>query len=501
MIVATAEIMRNIDNYCSETLRIPSIILMENAALAVLKNAAIDKYYSYVLVCGTGNNGGDALAVARHLHVNNKKIEVFLVGPIDKMSKDCTINYHILRNMDIKVKNVTKAEDINEIRDAINRSEVVIDGLFGTGLNRRLEEIYDLCISAINEYSKYTISIDAPSGMNSDEGVVLGNCVRANKTISFQLYKKGFLKYGIEKYTGEVVIENIGIPESVVDKFHRNEFIMDKTMVNSWLRKRGKYEHKGDFGKVMIIAGSKGFTGAAYISTEGAVKSGAGLVTLCCPEEIRDTLSMKLVEAMTISFDEKDKFEQIMKRCDAIAIGPGLGNNENTYKLVSYLIRNSKCPIVIDADGINVLKDKLELLQEKNADIIITPHFGEMARLTGFTVEEIKDNRLNIAKEFAKQHGVTVLLKGFNSVITDGNLTIVNSSGNSSMASGGMGDCLTGMITSFIGQGYKSMKAACIAAFIHGYCGEKLSIENFCVSASEVLVSIPMYIKEIIDCK
>lgn len=494
--IATSEMMRKIDSYCINELKIPGIVLMENAALKVIKNLELDRYNSFCIVCTKGNNGGDGFAVARHLHILNKKVNVFLLGNIDRMSADCRTNYDILKEIGVNVINVNSIEEINVLRGSIEKSEVTIDAIFGTGLSRNVEGIFDSVISIINEISKYVISIDVPSGFDSNTGKILGNCVRADKTISFQLYKKGFLNYDMNDLTGKIVVEDIGIPEIAINKFHNSEFIVDESVIRKSIKVRDKYSHKGNYGRVFIMAGSVGFTGAAYICTQGAVRSGAGLVTLCCSGEIQPILSSKIVEAMTLSFDEKKKIKEFIGKSDAIAIGPGMGNNEVTYELLQDVINNSIKPVVIDADAINVLKDRVSILKDKKCKVIMTPHFGEMARITGLSIDYIKENKIEVSKKFAKDYNVIVLLKGYNTVITDGDAVLINSTGNSAMASGGMGDCLTGMIASFIGQGYEPLEATYIAAFIHGYCGEKLSENMFCVNASHILENLPFVIKK-----
>ncbi|ERI94336.1 YjeF domain protein [Clostridiales bacterium oral taxon 876 str. F0540] len=489
--------MREIDKYCIETLKIPGIVLMENAALKIIKNVNLDKNNYFTIVCGKGNNGGDGFAVARHLAVIGKKIEVFFIGTEENLMGDTKINFSILKNMGIKINKINNMEDINELRDSAGRSDVTIDSIFGTGLSKNIDGIYDNAISIINENSKYILSVDVPSGFNSDDGKTMGNCVKANKTVTLALYKKGFLNYGSDKFTGEIVVEDIGIPEFVVDKFHENEFIIDREMIKSRLFKRDKYSHKGDYGRILIIAGSKGYSGAAYIAAEGAVRSGAGLVTLCCSEDIQSVLSMKLTEAMTISFKDRDRLKDILSKCNSIAIGPGMGNNEDTFEVVRYALENAKCPVVIDADGINVLKESLSILKNREHGVILTPHLGEMSRITGLDINYIKENRIEVSEEFAREYGVVIILKGYNTIITDGTATIINPTGNSSMASGGMGDCLTGIIASFIGQGYKLMEAAALSTYIHGYAGDRLSEDMFCVNASHVLESLPYVIKEL----
>lgn len=496
MRIALASCMRAIDKFCIEELKIPGIVLMENAAIKVAKNVE-DKYKKITIVCGTGNNGGDGFAVARHLYKMGLKLEVFLVGNEQKMSQDCAVNYDILKNMNINIVNIYDSAGLSCLESSIEKSEVVIDSIFGTGLNRNVEGIFNSIISVINEKAKYILSIDVPSGMNSDSGSIMGNCIKADKTVSFEAYKNGFLQYENDKYTGEIVIENIGIPEYVIDRFCNNSFLLDENMIKESIIKRNKYSHKGDFGRTLIFAGSKGYSGASYIATEAAVKTGAGLVTLCTYKEIQNILCEKLIEAMTVSFDEEEKVNEMIKKSDAIAIGSGMGNSKYTLDILKKVISNAKCPIVIDADGINVLSGNLSILENKNSEIILTPHLGEMSRITGINIESIKKDRRVITEEFALKYNVTVLLKGFNTIITDGKTTVINSTGSSAMASGGMGDCLTGIITSLIGQGYPPFKAAYIGAYLHGYCGDILAKDKFSVTASDVIEEIPYAMKKL----
>lgn len=491
--------MRKIDSYCINELKIPGIVLMENAALKVVENINLDGFDKFCIICAKGNNGGDGFAVARHLIVRKKNVQVFLIGNSDRMSCDCKNNYDILRNIGVNVVNINSLDDIDILKNSILQSDIVVDAIFGTGLSRDIEGIFDAVISLINENSKYTVSIDAPSGLESDTGKILGNCVRANKTVTFELYKRGFLSYGVGEFTGDVIVENIGIPKLAVDKFTEDDFITSREMIKNSLKVRDKYSHKGDYGRVMIFSGSRGFTGAAYICTQSAVRSGSGLVTLCCNKDIQDLLSSKLVEAMTISLGEEEKVSDLLKKCDAVAIGPGLGNSEATFNLLKRIIDNYEKTIVIDADGINVLSGKLDILKNSKCKFVITPHVGEMSRITGLSAEYINQNRMEVAKKFARDNNLVVLLKGYNTVITDGYRLAINPTGNSSMASGGMGDSLTGIIVSLVGQGYEPMKAACVGAFIHGYCGEKLSKNMYSVNASHIINEIPFVIKELQD--
>lgn len=493
MKIGNSELIRNIDNYCINDLGIPSIVLMENAALKVIKNIDFEKFKSFTIVCGTGNNGGDGIAVARHLFSMNMKIDIFIVGN-HSMSKDCATNYDILKNMGISINNIIKSEDIIKLREALSENDMVIDAIFGIGLTRSVEGIYEEVIKSINKSNSYILAIDIPSGMKCDSFGILGTSIEANKTISFEVYKKGFLDYESERYTGSIIIEKIGVPEYVVNKFHDKEYLTEIGDIKNIIKKRNKCAHKGDFGRVTIIAGSENFIGAAYISTEAAVRSGAGLVTLCTKKSILDILKSKLIEAMSMSYEDS-AFENVISNSDSIAIGPGMGNTELTLKYVKTILSNDGCPVVLDADALNVLKGNLELLKECKRKIIMTPHMGEMSKLIGIDVKSLVENRIDIAVNFAKKYKVVLLLKGYNTIITDGNEVYINSTGNSKMASGGMGDTLTGIIASFIGQGYEPLKATILSAYIHGYCGDILAEDMFCVNASHVIEKLPYVVE------
>lgn len=281
--------------------------------------------------------------------------------------------------------------------------------------------------------------------------------------------------------------------------FNNKEIKVDENIVKNLLKVRDNEAYKGDFGQVLVIAGSRGYSGAAFLAAQAAVRSGAGLVTLCTPKELQDIMSIKLTEAMTITYEDTDKINNIVAKSDVIAIGPGMGNSRLTYNILSETILKSDCPLVIDADGLNVLQGNLDILQCKNNKIILTPHYGEMARLTGLSIEEIKEDKVKIAKDFARSNEVILLLKGYRTIVTDGDDVFINTTGNSAMASGGMGDTLTGVIASFIAQGYEPLEATYLAAYIHGYCGDKLAENMFCVNATHIIQELPFIIKDLLN--
>ena len=489
MRIGTSNSTKVLDTACVNEYKIPLIVLMENAVLSALKCMDIEENESYVVVSGVGNNGGDGLGLARQLTAKGKNVEVFIVGKLEKLTECSKINYDILKAMDIPIKVVTE-ENLGELKSSIKSSDIVVDCIFGTGLEREIKGIFYDVIKIINENKNKTYSIDVPSGINATTGEVLGICINADKTISFEFYKRGFLKYDVKKFIGEVVVEHIGIPEYILNKYDDKEYITSLELVKSNIKQKDKFAFKSDFGKVAIFAGSRGITGAAYIATEAAVKTGSGLTTLVSDEYVQNIASQKLSEAMTLNIDDLQKLEKLVKDCTAIGFGCGMGDSNDTYNKLDYVLKNSTCPVVIDADGLNSLKNRLELIQEYPKRIIITPHLGEMARLTGYSIPYIKENKVDVAKEFANKYKMIVLLKGYETVITDGTQTYINPTGNSAMANGGMGDTLLGMITSLAGQGIDPLMATVSGAYIHGYIGNILAENLYTVNATDIIASI-----------
>lgn len=498
MRIGTADSTKILDNACVDEYKIPLIVMMENAVLSAFKHMDIEENQNYVVVSGVGNNGGDGLGLARQLCARGKNVEVFIVGNLEKLSECSKINYNILKSFNISTT-VVENENMDELKNSIKRSDIVVDCIFGTGLEREIKGVFYDVINLVNENKNKTYSIDVPSGINATTGDILGTCIKADKTISFEFYKRGFLKYETKEFIGDVVVEHIGIPEHILEKYDNKEYITDIEIIKNNIRAKDKYSFKSDFGKIAFFAGSRGFTGAAYISTQAAVKCGSGLTTLVTDSYVQDIASQKLCEAMTLNIAENQKVINLIKDCDAIGFGCGMGDNDDTYNKLEYILNNTTCPIIIDADGLNVLKDKKELLKSNPNRIIITPHLGEMSRLTGYPINYIRDNKVDAAKEFANKYKVVVLLKGYETVITNGKYTYINPTGNSSMANGGMGDTLLGMITSFVGQGMTNLMGTVCAAYIHGYIGQRLSKDLYTVNASDVINLIPQTMKELIN--
>ena len=502
MLLGGNETTKKIDSFAINELKIPSIVLMENAAISFVKH--IDENEdNFLIICGKGNNGGDGYAIARQLFSKGKNVKIFCISN-ENMSNDCMINYKICKNMGIKI-----FYEIEELDKLLLDCNVVIEGIFGTGLNSEIKGIYQEIIEKINTASnnKAIYSIDIPSGINGDNGEIMGISVKADITISFVTYKKGFLNSKVKDYLGKVIIENIGLNETNINHLVK-EYYLTPNMVKSFHIKRNEDSHKGDFGKVLIFAGSSGFYGAGNIVAKSCVRTGAGLTTVITDKN-NFSLNVFVPEAMSfpINFDNIneniEKLENEILNSDVIAIGPGIGKSQQALEIFEKLInieKNNKgnmIKLVLDADALNLLAENRELFGNIKNRAILTPHLVEFSRLTGFSSEVINKNKFEIAKEFSKKYGIILLLKGKNTIITNGEELFANSTGNSHMANGGMGDCLTGIICSLAGQKYDLMKSANIGAYLHGKIADELVRRQYIVNAADVIDNISIFMNEI----
>ena len=502
MLLGGNETTKKIDSFAINELKIPSIVLMENAAISFVKHIH-ENEDNFLIICGKGNNGGDGYAIARQLFSKGKNVKIFCISNED-MSNDCMINYKICKNMGIKI-----FYEIEELDKLLLDCNVVIEGIFGTGLNSEIKGIYREIIEKTNTASnnKAIYSIDIPSGINGDTGEVMGISVKADITISFVTYKKGFLNSKIKDYLGKVIIENIGLNETNINHLVK-EYYLTSDMVKSFHIKRDEDSHKGDFGKVLIFAGSSGFYGAGNIVAKSCVRTGAGLTTVITDKN-NFSLNVFVPEAMSfpINFDNinenLEKLENEISNYDVITIGPGIGKSQQAFSIFEKLInieKNNKgntIKLVLDADALNLLAENRELFEKIRNRSVLTPHLVEFSRLTGFSPEVINKNKFEIAKEFSKKYGIILLLKGKNTIITNGEELFANSTGNSHMANGGMGDCLTGIICSLVGQKYDLMKSASIGAYLHGKIADELVRRRYTVNATDVIDNISKYMNEI----
>lgn len=506
MKVATASEMRVIDRQAVEKYGIPSIVLMENAGVAVYKcvrRILTDvKQKRICIFAGKGNNGGDAFVAARHLSNNGAKVKVFVFGDISTMSGDAKTNFNIIKNMVIDVLAVSHQRDWDRVKLSATFADCLIDGLVGTGFQGELSPDLATAVEIINSAGKMIVAVDIPSGVEADTGQTGKLCIQAGYTVTFGLPKPGLLLYPGAVCAGEMIVADIGIPAGLLQSAGiRQNYVTVNDIKNS-LPRRKPNAHKGDCGRVMIVAGSPGLTGAAALASMGALRSGAGLVTLGIAGALHDLMEVKLTEVMTrplpdiagtIDTSAVEPVVEFAKKCDALAIGPGLGSQQHTQHAVREIIQCVECPLVIDADGLNSLAGHVEILNQLPALAILTPHPGEMARLTGITIADIERDRITVARQAAQCWEQIVVLKGSPTIIAfpDGEI-FLNTSGNCGMATGGTGDVLTGVIAGLIAQGMSSHDAAVAGVYLHGLAGDITGEDGLAGRiASDLLTAIP----------
>lgn len=511
MKLPTPNQMKQIDDIAINEYKIPGMILMENAALHVVK-AAKDMLRKYnfkkvAIIAGKGNNGGDAFAVARHL-MEHYDVTVVSVAKPDEVSRDSSIFLNIVNSLNANITYCTGSDSLKDVINIVESSDLIIDGIFGTGIHGDITNFYADVIRAINESGKKIISVDIPSGINGETGQVCNVAVRADKTVTFSLPKVGLYQFPGREYAGDIVIADIGIPSIAIEKANTLGELLDDDFINPHIVRRPKDGHKGTFGRVLIITGSEGMTGAGVLSALSAFKAGSGLVYLAVPESFASIYSVTIPEAITLPLKDKggaisDKATKFLinkaQTMDAVVIGPGLSTKPKIEKLVNDFVENCQTPLIIDADALNVLNHKV--LQKRTNPAVITPHPGEFARLCNCDILDIQKDRVNKAIEYSKKMNVICVLKGAGTVIAcpDGKYYI-NSTGHHSLAVAGAGDVLAGMIGSFLGQGLSTEMAACMGVFIHGKCGEMLAQKNNGQAgyrASELCSVIPSVVGEL----
>lgn len=475
---------KELDRLTTARYKIPSSILMEHAGfevvravLSILGNAVRKKV---LVVCGPGNNGGDGLVAARVLSDLGAEVSVYLTAAPTK--GDSKQNYEILQSINPKI-----CIDSQQFPTALQKADCVIDALFGTGLEKPITGEIAALIQSINQSGKPVVAVDIPSGIDADTGALLGVAVKAAKTVTFAVQKTGLSLYPGRWYAGEVSIAYIGIPFSLLDEVPHDAEALDEAQAKSWIPRWPLDSHKGLRGKVMILGGSRGYTGAPSMASTAALHTGSGLVYLGVPDGLRTMMEHKLTEVIKIGFPQtkdwvlgkislpetKNWFDKI----DALALGPGIGRHEETQDYVKEILRDYKGPIVVDADALFALNEDF-LKSAGRPSIILTPHEGEMAHLCEIPAEDVHLNRLKLAREKAKQWNVTLVLKGASTIIASGDSTWINLTGNPGMATAGTGDVLTGMIVSLLGQKMDSLPAAVLGVYLHGASGDLLAKER-----------------------
>ena len=479
--------MREADRRTIQDIGIASLVLMENAGRQVV--AAIESLYPdlserrVALVCGKGNNGGDGFVVARTLHQRGLDVSVFLVGRVAEVSGDARVNLDILGRVGLSVVEVADESTWELHVTEIEQHDLIIDAMFGTGLSAPLGGFYETVVADLNELAIPIVAIDMPSGLSADTPDLIGVAIDASVTVTLGAPKVSLVLPPAESKSGEVVIADIGIPADVFDGLEGPRIeLLTRDHLRPLIQPRVLDVHKGDFGHVLIVAGSLGKTGAAVLAARGALRSGAGLTTVATPRTCQAVVAAHGAEYMTEGLDETAlgtvdfaAAESVLgMAADVLVAGPGLGRGEGVTTFIRELVEKSDLPLVLDADGLNAFADEPSaLVGREGRSLVITPHPGEMARLMGCTVDDVQANRLGMATDFAKRHNVYVVLKGYRTLVaTPGGTIFVNPTGCAGMATGGTGDVLAGMIGAWLAQLLDAEAACRLAVYLHGSAGE-----------------------------
>ena len=487
MLLANSQQIREADRIQIEDHHYPGIILMEEAGRKCTEFllATYPSSRSFLLLAGPGNNGGDVLVIARQLYLKGRKIKLILSHDPSRYTGDAGINFQILAEMPIEYE-IWAGEKQMDISLKHFENLVLLDGLLGTGISSHLRGSIAEMIAYFRKKNFDALAIDLSSGLDANSGMMLNEVIAANYTLSFQLPKICHYVYPAAESCGEVKVFDIGLWSSVIDKLG----IRRKLLTEDWLRdiykRRKSNTHKGSFGHVLLIGGCKAYAGAIALAGFAALKAGAGLVTIFAPEACRYACNQLAPELIFRASSDKEKLveadagslESLLSGKDALVIGPGMGQDEETAAFFEKCLPQASCPFILDADGLNLLTRFPKLFKCFSKDSILTPHPGEMRRLLEMSGKEVKKNilneRLEIAEAFAKLFGCNLVLKGAGTIIgCPDESSFVNTNGNPGMATAGSGDILSGMIGALLGQAYSGKDAACLAVFLHGKAGDK----------------------------
>jgi len=509
MRVLTAEAMRGADERAIHQLGIAGAVLMENAAIGVVE-ALGERFQGaerVAVFCGPGNNGGDGLAVARHLVVRGYQPAVWLLQGGRRLSGEAAQQLEICRGLGIDVDEVTDDEALLAALATAGGAELVVDALFGTGLARPLDGLFAAAVdglSALREPRRPVLAVDLPSGLDASSHRPPGPHARADLTVTFAALKVAHVLPPASLACGIVAVADLGLPASFLDDVPGDLHLLVADEIGGLLPQRTPTAHKGTFGRVLLVAGSPGVTGAAVLAARASVRAGAGLTTVATPAPVLAIVAAGSIESMTmpVAADEEgrlrpaavDEILPAAARCTAMAVGPGLGTGGETPEAVRRLVREATLPLVVDADGLNAFAGRPEEIRLRAAPTVLTPHPVELGRLLGTTAAEIDEDRVAAVREAARVTGAVVLLKGHLSLIAapDGPVAI-NPTGNAGMASGGSGDVLTGTVAALLAQGLPAWDAACLGAFVHGVAADLIAAERGpeAIPAGDLAASLP----------
>lgn len=502
--------MQEIDRRAIEENKIPGILLMEHAAYQVFSYLKEEEEGKKILiVCGPGNNGGDGLAVARQLKLWSKcEVKVLMATNLEKLTNDGRVYYNICKNLQVDIVHLEE-DNKEEVLNQIDGAHVVVDALFGTGLTRPVVGIYEEIVTKINQSPNKVISVDIPSGIDGLTGKVQGVAVKADVTITFMMPKLGLYLYPAFSYIGELRVVDIGIPKRLIEETKVTTYSIEKEEMKALLPQRPVRSNKGTFGKVLTIGGKLGMAGAITLTSKAAYQVGCGTVTAMVPSSIMKIIQHKLTEVMVIGAEDKEghfgklatsMLKETLGQYDVVAIGPGMGREKESLDLLVEVLISDK-PCVIDADALYFIPEVLEILKVRKAPTILTPHPGEMARLTGSSVQDILNNPIEYAVNFAVKFNVYMILKLEKTVIADtsGNIYI-NRYGNSGLAKGGSGDALTGMITGLMAQHIRPVDAAKLGVYLQTRAADLAIsvVSEYSLLASDVIHFLSKAILELL---
>ncbi len=512
--IVSADEMREIDRKAIEDYGIPGVVLMENAgrgaADAVEEFASPKGIDSVLVIAGKGNNGGDGFVVARHLSNRGFRCEVLLAGKKEDVRGDARTNLDVLTKTTVDIREI--GGDTSSIGEAATRTGLIVDALLGTGLNQEVKGFYRNIIDAVNSSGLPVISLDIPSGLDSTTGRPLGAAVEAEMTVTFCLPKTGAVVYPGADYVGDLVLVDIGAPRELLESDEIKTALITGEYMEDIFPSRRADTHKGTYGHLLVVAGSKGKTGAAVMAAQGAMRSGAGLVTVAAPSGINDILEVKLTEAMTEPLDDdgrgfpageaSGRILNLLESRNVLVIGPGISREGEAGKMVKEVLAGLTVPAILDADALWHLAGFMDVLKDTAAPLILTPHPGEMGRLLGISAVEVQRDRIGIAREFAREYGCWLVLKGARSLVAapDGRL-FINTTGNPGMATAGTGDVLCGMIGAFVSQGLSPLDSCIAAVYLHGEAGDSAAGEKGeeGLIATDVIEKIPQVLKKFIS--
>ena len=507
MRILSAEAMREVDRCAIEELGIPSLVLMENAAIGVAD--AIGEVYeeaeSAAIFCGPGNNGGDGLALARHLAVRGYDVQVFLVAGRRGMRGDAEVQLGICRRQGLAIQEVADEDGVVEALEEAREADLIVDALFGTGLSKPLEGMLADLVQGLNDLPVPRVAVDLPSGLNGSKAEPLGPHVEADLTVTFAAPKIAHVFPPASESVGELVVTDLGIPPELVDEAEEEGGPLHLLLgeeLSGLLPERKPGTHKGDYGHALILAGSPGKAGAAILAVRAAVRSGAGLVTAAVPESILSVVDLGSLESMTLPLPAitLDGVLEAAKGKSVLAMGPGLGQEDETAEAVRSIALQVPLPLVLDADGINAFSGRAADLAGRSAETVLTPHPGELGRLLGIPTSEVQADRIAAARRAAAEAEAVVVLKGYRTLVaTPGGEVHVNPTGNPGMATGGTGDVLTGLIAGLLAQGLGALDAARLGVYLHGLAGDLAAARTgeAALAAGDLLTYLPAAFLEV----